>query len=324
MKVLITGVAGFIGSNLAEYLLNNDYEVVGIDNFNEFYKRKIKDYNIKDFVNNPNFKLYEIDITDEASLENTFKEESGFDAVVHLAAWAGVTLSIEKAVVYVKNNVEGTVKLLDTMVKYDTKNIIFASTSSVYGNNPTPFKENMITDHPFAPYPATKKACEIMLSTYSRNFGVNVSVFRIFNPLGPRVRPDLAMPKLIRSCLYGTEFPQYQDSEKTGRDYTYVKHLFEAMEYVFQHPFTYEIFNVGNSSPVTLGELVNTVEKVVGKKANIKAMPQRQGEMVQTYADISKAKSMLNYNPSTTIEESVSIYYEWFIAQEDWYKKGEF
>ncbi len=323
MIVLVTGCAGFLGSNICEHLLLQKHTVLGLDNFNDYYNPKIKEYNIKDFKDHKKFRLYRTDLLDPDGLAKLFKKEKP-NAIVHMAAWAGVTRSIKEPVAYVRNNIEGTVNLAELAVKYKAKSFIFASTSSVYGDNKTPFEETMNTDHPLAPYPASKKACEVILSTYTRNFGLPVTIFRIFNPLGPHQRPDLALTQLIRSCLYGTEFQQYQDSKSTGRDYTYVGHLLEAIATVLQKPFKYEIFNMGNFAPVTLGEFIATVEKVVGKKANIVQGEKRQGEMELTFANIAKAKKMLKYNPTTPIEKSIQIYYDWFAEQEEWYKKGEY
>lgn len=322
MKILVTGAAGYIGSNLSEYLLQKGHTVVGVDNFNDYYNPKLKEYNIKDFKDNVGFKLHRVDLLDNEKLVKIFETETGIDGIVHLAAWAGVTYSIEKPVIYVRNNIEGTVNLLECAVKNKIKNFIFASTSSIYGDNPTPFEETMNTDHPLAPYPATKKACEVMLSTYSRNYGLNVSILRFFNPLGKRIRPDLALTKLVRSCEYGEEFPRYQD--KTGRDYCYIGHMLEGIETLLKNPVKYEIFNFGNSSPVTLDELISTVEEVTGKKVNQKTMSPRKGEMSVTYANIDKAKKMIGYNPTTSIKEIVKMYYNWFVQQEEWYKRDEY
>ncbi len=324
MKILVTGSAGFIGSNLSEYLLNRDYQVVGIDIFNNYYNPEIKEYNIREFKDNPNFTLYRTDLLDKQSLTDVFDKEEKFDAIVHLAAWAGVTDSFKTPADYVRNNEEATVNLLELCRKDHCNNFIFASTSSIYGNNPTPFTEEMSTDMPLAPYPATKKSAEVMIYTYSMNFGINSTIFRIFNPNGLRLRPDLALPKLIKSCEFGYEFPLYwktEDLTKSGRDYFYVIHMFEVLEKVFAKPFNYEIFNLGNSSPVTLDQLIKTVEKVTCKQVNIKQLPPRPGEMMMTYADISKANKMLGFNPETPLEKIVEIYYEWFLKQEDWYKK---
>lgn len=324
MNILVTGAAGFIGSNLSEYLLQQGHTVIAIDNFNDYYSPQVKEYNIREFANNPNFKLYKVDLLDSKSLQGIFDENGNFDAIVHLAAWAGVTPSIDLPNVYVKNNIEATINLAELCRAGYCNNLLFASTSSVYGDNPTPFTEDMNTDLPLAPYPATKKACEVMLYSYSKNFNINVSNFRIFNPNGKRLRPDLALPKLVKSCLYGTEFPLYWSDEmstKTGRDYCYVEHIFEAFMQTINNPNNYEIFNLGNSNPVTLAELISTVESIVGKKANIVKMPPRKGEMFVTYANIEKARKELGYNPTTSLKQIVEIYYNWFQNQEDWYKE---
>jgi UDP-glucuronate 4-epimerase len=327
MKVLITGAAGYIGSNLSEYLLGRDYEVVGLDNFNDFYDPKIKEYNIKDFKDNEKFTLHKEDILNKNGVESIFSEES-FDAVVHLAAWAGVAPSVEFPDVYVRNNVEGTVILAEAAIKNGVPNFVFASTSSVYGNiNKTPYKEEMNTDHPLGPYPATKKACEVMLSTYNKNYGLNVTNFRIFNPIGIRLRPDLLLPKLIRSCLYGYECPIYwtkEERDEIKRDYAYLGSMMEAIEFVLENPFEFEIFNLGNSEPISLNEIIGAVEKATGTSTKTKEVPHRGGEMFVTYANVDKAKKMLGYNPNKSVEEMVKIYYDWFLDQEDWYKKGEF
>lgn len=325
MKILVTGAAGFIGSNLAEYLLDLGHNVIAIDNFNDYYNPKIKRYNIKDYSNNPNYKLHEIDILNKKELEKVFENEQP-QAIIHLAAWAGVTRSFDQPIEYIQNNEIGTINIIDLAIKYDVQNFIFASTSSIYGlDNPTPYTEDMNTDHPLAPYPATKKASEVMLSTYSRNKGLNVSILRIFNPIGKRVRPDLALGILIRSCLYDdVVFKQYwSDPTKTARDYTYVNHIFEAIVKILEKPYKFEIFNMGNSQPITLKELIETVETVVGKAPKIQIMDKRPGEMITTYADISKAQQMLGYNPTTTIQESIKIYYDWFLEQDEQYKKLE-
>lgn len=323
MKILITGAAGFFGSNLTEHLLENEQEVIGIDNFNEYYSPSIKEYNIREFKDNPKYKLYKIDILDSEALSQVFTDEGPFDAVVHLAAWAGVTYSIENPNVYVRNNVEGTVNIAEVCKENDVRCLIFASTSSVYGSNAVPFDEEMPIKDPKSPYPATKYACELLLRTYSENFGLPVTVLRIFNPQGKRMRPDLALSKLIRSCEYGTEFPIFQDLEVTKRDYCYIGHMFEAIDKIIESPFSYEVFNLGNSSPVSLGELISAVEKVTGKKVNGIKKPERKGEMETTFANIEKAKRMLGYNPTTPIEESIKVFYEWYLKQDEKYQKGE-
>lgn len=323
MKILVTGAAGFIGSNLCEYLLSKGYEIVGLDNFNEYYSPKIKEFNIETIKDHPNFKLEKIDITNRDALKKIF-EENKFDAVVHLAAWAGVTYSIKDPYVYADVNYVGTSNLAEFSVEHGVNSFIFASTSSVYGNeNKTPFVEDMDTSHPVAPYPASKKGCEVLLYTFSTSKNLNVTVFRFFNPIGIRVRPDLALPKLIRAALYGEKFGVYQNVNSTARDYTYINHMMDAIEVAIKNPFKYEIMNLGNSNPVTLIDLMNTVKKVTGKEIETYEEP-RAGQMEVTFADVSKAKKLLGYNPSTSLEEMVKIYYEWFLNQPEWYKRAQY
>ena len=322
MKILVTGVAGFVGSNLVEYLLEKGHEVVGIDNFSSYYSPAVKEYNIREFKDNPNFKLYREDIVDADKMDEIFASERP-EAVCHLAAWAGVTYSIENPVVYAQVNVEGTINIAEASIKNGVKNLIYTSTSSVYGSNPVPFVETMPIADPKSPYPVTKYAAEMLLNTYSMNHGLPVTVVRIFNPIGKRIRPDIATSKLIRSCEYGTEFPIYQDLDSTGRDYCYLGHMLDAIDHILHNPNSYEVYNLGNSSPVTLRGLIEAAETVTGKKVNGKKMPERQGEMVMTYANVDKAKKDLGYNPTYTIEESIKVFYDWYMQQTEEYKKGE-
>jgi len=321
MNILITGVAGFFGSNLAEYFLNKNYNVIGVDNFNDYYSPKVKEYNIKEFKDNENFKLYRIDILNIQDMQKVFAENK-IDVIVHLAAWAGVTYSIDHPDTYIQNNVLGTTILADLAVKNNIKSFVFASTSSVYGTNNVPFTEDMPITDPKSPYPVTKYTGELMLKTYSDNFGLPVTIFRIFNPQGKRMRPDLALSKLIRSCEYGDEFMVYQDLDSSKRDYCYIGHMMDAIDYVLNNPFKYETFNLGNSNPVSLRDLINAVQEVTQKKVNYKIMPKRKGEMQITFANIDKAKNMIRYNPTTSITDSIKIFYDWYLKQDENYKKG--
>jgi len=319
MKVLVTGTAGFIGSNLANYLLQRDYEVVGVDNFNDFYNPRIKEFHIEPFKDNPKFTLYRVDISNRDELKRVFEENPDLDGVVHLAAWAGVTQSLENPYIFVKDNVLGTSNISDYCVEYGIDNLVFASTSSVYGENPTPFTEDMDTSFPMAPYPATKKASEVLLYTIAKNTDLKVSIFRFFNPLGPNLRPDMALPKLIKSAEYGKVFEMWIDPVNSARDYVYIEDMLKAVEYVLQNPLKYEIMNLGNSIATSLQELIDTVEKGTGKKIVAKKnfLP---GQMKETFADISRAQHLIGYNPSVSLLEMVSKYYDWFLAQPEWYR----
>ena len=323
MKILVTGCAGFIGANVCEYFINKGYEVVGIDNFNDYYPRKIKEFNIESIKNSPQFKLVEGDITNRKLIKTLFETEK-FVAVIHLAAWAGVTSSVTEPSIYINVNIDGTNNLLEFGVKNDLKTIIFASTSSVYGNNnKTPFTEDMNTDFPAAPYPASKKACEVLLYTYNLNFGLNVYNFRIFNPVGPKMRPDLALPKLIRSAIYGHDFPLFMDPNSSLRDYAYVEQMIEVFDKSLTTQQGYQILNLGNSNPRSLIELKEIVENITNKKINV-ISDYKPGQMIETYANIDKAKNILGYDPKYKLEEMVQKYYDWFIEQPEWYKKGEY
>ncbi len=321
-KVLVTGCAGFIGSNLCEFLLKKGYFVVGIDNFNNYYSPKVKEFNINSFLHNPNFTLYKNSICDKQALKNIFKKELP-NFVVHLAAWAGVTYSVKNPDIYIDVNVQGTNYLAQLSSKYNVKSFIFASSSSVYGGSKPPFKESADTSYPNSPYPASKKAAEVLLYTYSLNFKLPVTIFRFFNPLGPKLRPDMALPKLFRGVLYNQPFYLYQDPSSSSRDYTYIEDMLFAIEQVIKTPFTYEIFNLGNSNPVSLFDLINLVKKITNKPLQLKNnyLP---GQMKQTFADITKANKKIGYMPKISIEQMVSIYYEWFLNQPDWYKRGDF
>ena len=321
MKILVTGAAGFIGSNLTEYLLMSGYSVVGVDNFNEFYSPQIKEFNISTFKDHKNFKLYKDNLLDRDKVLNILQTEKP-DAIVHLAAWANVTQSVKEPHTYALENYVITSDLAELAVKAGVTNFIFASTSSVYGNeNTPPFTEDMKTDLPAGPYPASKKSSEVLLYTYNLNFNLNVLILRFFNPIGPRLRPDMATTKLVRAAEYGYEFPVYQNPEKSSRDYTYIGDMCKAIEFGIKNPQKYEIINLGNSKPETLIDLIKAVENASGKKIKTVETP-LPGQMTTTYANIDKAKRVLGYNPSVNLNEMIKIYYDWFMQQPEWYKKG--
>lgn len=320
MNILITGCAGFIGSDLAEYFLNNGHKVLGVDNFNNYYDPKVKEFNISSFKDNLNFKLYRTDITHRGQLWKVF-EENQIDGIAHFAAYAGVTQSNADPNTWVFNNIDGTSNLAEFAVKREVKSFVFSSTSSVYGNNQVPYKEDMSTDGPLAIYAASKKSDEVLLYAYSSCFGLNVSILRFFNPIGPRLRPDMAIPKLVRAAEYGYTFTLYQGTE-SSRDYTFIGNMAQAVEACLITPFRFEIFNIGNATPVTLKDLLDSVERVTGKKINTKR-EDRPGQMQITCANTSKAQKMIGYNPSVTLDQMVENYYHWFLKQPEWYKKGE-
>ena len=316
-KYLITGGAGFIGSSLSEELIKEGNKVVAIDNFCDFYNPRIKENNIKELIKNPNFKLYRNDIRDRESVKRIF-EENNIDIVMHLAAMAGVRPSIENPVLYQEVNCMGTQNILEEMKAHNAKNLVMASSSSVYGNcKEVPFKENMIVDFAISPYAATKKANEVMTHVYHKLFDFNVIMLRFFTVFGPRQRPDLAINKFTRLMLNNEPIPMFGDGT-TSRDYTYIDDIVDGIirscNYVENNNDVYEILNLGNSSPVSLKEMINTIADVLGKTPNIQELPMQPGDVERTFADISKAKKLIGYNPKTSFKEGIESFIDWYKA----------
>ena len=312
---LVTGGAGFIGSSLADFLLKKDYKVVVIDNFCDFYDPSIKRNNVKDNLDNPNYKLYEIDLRCKSDVEKVFRENK-IDVVIHLAAMAGVRPSIENPILYQEVNCIGTQNLLEVMKEYGVKNLVMASSSSVYGNNKkVPFKETDIVDYAISPYAATKKSNEVMTHVYHKLFNMNVIMLRFFTVYGPRQRPDLAINKFTRLMLNDEEITMFGDGT-TSRNYTYiddiVSGIYSSIKYVLNNNDVYEIVNLGNSSPISLKEMINTIAEVLNKEPKIKHLPMQQGDVDIAYADISKAKEMLNYDPKTPFKEGIEKFVKWY------------
>lgn len=319
-KILVTGGAGFIGSHLCERLLLGGYHVVSVDNFNEFYDPRIKRDNIQaiqDHFPDDHFISIEADIRNQLDVEaiiKTFRPQ----AVVHLAAMAGVRPSIENPNLYVDVNVNGTQVLLDACVHNQIGHLIFASSSSVYGNNEKiPFSEKDCVDNPISPYAATKKAGELLCHAYAHLYPIKIACLRFFTVYGPRQRPDLAIHKFTQLMVDGKEIPFFGDGENR-RDYTYIDDIIEgvvkAMDWTAadHNKSNYEIFNLGESRTVTLNEMVGYLEQFLDVPAKIKRLPAQAGDVVCTYADISKARMILGYKPSTPIEQGISKFIEWF------------
>jgi UDP-glucuronate 4-epimerase len=270
---LVTGAAGFIGSHLCEKLLNANIKVVGIDNFDTFYERETKENNLSHLLTHSNFTFIEADITHFAQLEEKLSPFH-IDLYVHLAAKAGVLPSIAHSNQYFDTNITGTKNILDLMVKKgETRKLVFASSSSVYGNNKeTPFREDHNVDHPISPYAFTKKACELINYTYHHLYNVDIMNMRLFTVYGQRQRPDLAIHKFIKLISQGKAITMYGDGQ-TSRDYTFVEDtvsgFIAAINYVENHDKVYETFNLGNSSPVSLRELIDTIYRVTGIEKNV-------------------------------------------------------
>lgn len=315
MRILITGVAGFIGSNLAELLIGSNL-ITGIDNFDPFYDRSIKEGNLNNLIGKDNFTFYEMDLLDLEKLNEIFRTVN-FDMVIHLAAKAGVRPSIEDPIGYTRNNVEATVNILEAARENGVQNIILASSSSVYGNNiKVPFSELDNVDFPISPYAASKKSCELMSHTFAKLHNQKIAVLRFFTVYGKRQRPDLAIAKFTRMIDHGEPIPFYGDGT-TERDYTYIDDITEGIEKCMdwltrQDDGCWEVFNLGENQTTTLSSLVKTIEEALGKKAIINKQPMQPGDVKRTFADIDKAKQTFGYSPKTQIKEGISEYIKYY------------
>lgn len=314
-SILVTGAAGFIASHVAEQLLLSGYEVTGIDNLNDYYPVRYKQRNLEHLASFAKFTFEKTDIEDLQALEKLFRSRD-FSHIAHLAARAGVRPSIKDPVVYLEANIRGTLNLLECAKKARTENFVLTSSSSVYGNSSrVPFREDdSATDLPISPYAATKKAAEVMGHTYHHLFDMNVTVIRPFTVYGPRGRPDMAPWFFMESILQGSPIPKYGDGS-TRRDYTFIDDFVQGFIAALKKPLGYEIFNLGNSQTVSLNEAIETIEQVCGKKAIVQPAPMQPGDVEVTFADVTKARDQLAYNPSTTFREGMMKFHRWFVEE---------
>ncbi len=311
MKALVTGGAGFIGSHLCEALLDRGWQVVALDNFDEFYDPAIKRSNLKQCQDHQNFKLVEGDIRNGPLVESLLQDEN-VDVLVHLAAKAGVRPSIADPLAYQDVNVAGTTSLLEAARKHNLPKFIFGSSSSIYGNNKKiPFAESDNVDLPISPYAATKKAGELLCHTYCHLFGINITCLRFFTVYGPRQRPDLAIHKFTRLIEVGKPIPVFGDGSMS-RDFTYIDDTIAGVLAAIDHCRGYHLYNLGESQPIVLRDLVTAIEKALGKKAVIDRQPRQPGDVDRTFADISLARKELGYNPSTDLAKGLESFVTWF------------
>ena len=310
-SLLITGAAGFIGSHLVEKLIS-DYNIIVVDDFNDFYDPQIKRTNIKKFFSKDNFKLYELDIADFNLLEEVYKENK-IDKVVHLAARAGVRPSLIDPLLYERTNVTGTVNLLELSKRYEVPHFVFGSSSSVYGvSDKVPFKEDFDITKPISPYAATKVAGEALGYTYSHLYNMRVICLRFFTVYGARQRPDLAIHKFTKLIDQGKSIPVFGDGS-TKRDYTYIDDIIQGVvAAIHYNKADYDIFNLGESRSIALSELIELIETNLGKKAIIDRKSLQPGDVPITYADITKAREGLNYNPTTDIVDGIKEFVKWY------------
>ncbi|MEP7170776.1 MAG: GDP-mannose 4,6-dehydratase [Bacteroidota bacterium] len=312
-RLLITGAAGFIGSNLNEFFLNSGCQVTGIDNFDSFYDRKIKEENLSNSLSNPNFTFHEMDLTDNTQLK---KLSPAIDIVIHIAAKAGVLPSIKNPMAYINNNITGTQNLLEWMRENEIKKMLFASSSSIYGNNiKVPFAENDIVDYPISPYAFTKKSCELLNHTYHHLHGFDIINLRFFTVYGSRQRPDLAIHKFVKLISGNQPVPMYGDGS-SARDYTYITDTINgingALNYLLNNKNVFEIVNLGNHNPVKLSDLIYTIYELMGVTPNVKHLPMQPGDVNVTFADISKAKSLFGYSPETKLTDGLKKFISWY------------
>jgi UDP-glucuronate 4-epimerase len=313
MKALITGAAGFIGSHLSERLLAEGWSVVGVDNFDDFYDPQIKRRNIGNCLKNENFLLTEADIRDSDAMDKVIGQD--VQIVVHLAALAGVRPSIAQPLLYADVNINGTMVLLELVKKHGIDKFIFGSSSSVYGNNEkVPFSEDDNVDFPISPYAATKKAGELICHTYHHLYGVSVTCLRFFTVYGPRQRPDLAIHKFAKLIEQDKPIPVYGDGTMM-RDFTYIDDIVDGVVSAMTRCVGFNIYNLGESQPITVNDLIAEMEKALGKKATRQYQPPQPGDVERTYADITKSVRELGYNPKTPIQAGLASFVAWLRKQ---------
>ncbi|MGI8965648.1 MAG: SDR family NAD(P)-dependent oxidoreductase [Limisphaerales bacterium] len=313
MNFLVTGGAGFIGSNLCERLLNSGHAVWALDDLNSFYDVSLKQKNLREIQSLAKaFTFIQGDITDRNCLNELFRETK-FDQIIHLAARAGVRPSLVEPALYQRVNVEGTVNILEAARLRGVKKIIIASSSSVYGlNAKLPFSEGDPIFSAISPYAASKLACEALGHVYHHIYGMDVAILRFFTVYGSRQRPDLAIYKFAKLISAGKSIPVFGDGSN-ARDYTFITDILDGILACTGREFGFEIFNLGESQTVKLNYLIELLEKSLGKKAVIDHQPMQPGDVPITFADISKAQKMLGYAPRVKIEEGIPRFVEWFL-----------
>ncbi|MFO7741269.1 MAG: GDP-mannose 4,6-dehydratase [Anaerolineae bacterium] len=311
MKVLVTGAAGFIGSHVAEALLARGDEVVGLDNFNDYYDPVRKRANVERAGSCPAYRVVEGDVRDEPLLAGLFDRE-GFDKVCHVAAMAGVRYSIERPELYESVNVRGTLNVLEEARRHNVASFVFASSSSVYGaNNPVPFREDAVVSQPISPYAATKVAKEVLAYTYHHLYGLKCTGLRFFTVYGPRGRPDMAPYLFTKWISEGHPLRQFGDGS-SRRDYTFITDIVSGVVAALDAELPYELINLGRGETICLSDFIHLIETVVGKDAIIVQEPPKPGDMPITHADITKARELLGYNPVVPVREGMERFWAWY------------
>ncbi|TAN45062.1 MAG: NAD-dependent epimerase/dehydratase family protein [Nitrospirae bacterium] len=316
--IILTGAAGFIGWNTGLKLLADGVRVIGIDNLNDYYDVRLKYHRLEDLKKHSNFKFYHTDIENLQALEIIFQDNK-IDAVINLAARAGVRYSLVNPHVYLSTNTLGTLNLLEAMKRYGTKKMVLASTSSLYAGQKMPFTESLPVNTPISPYAASKKAAEAMAHSYHYLFGLDISVVRYFTVYGPAGRPDMSIFRFIKWIDEGTPIELFGDGSQS-RDFTYIEDIaagsIKALKEV-----GYEIINIGGGQkPESLNYVIKKIEDFLGKKAVIENKPFHKADMMETSADISKARRLLEWEPKTGLDEGLDKTLQWYVSNRDWLK----
>ncbi|NPB05440.1 MAG: NAD-dependent epimerase/dehydratase family protein [Aquificae bacterium] len=315
MKVLLTGAAGFIGWKTAQKLLEEGYEVIGVDNLNDYYDPRLKEWRLSTLKGRENFRFHKVDVENYDALRVLFETYGGFDAVLNLAARAGVRYSIENPFVYFTTNADGTLNLLELSKEFGVKKFVLASTSSLYAGQPMPFKEDLPVNTPISPYAASKKAAEVVSYTYHYLYDLDVTVVRYFTVYGPAGRPDMSIFRFIYKMLKDEPVEVFGDGSQS-RDFTFVDDIAEGTIKALK-PVGYEIINLGGNHPHKLSEVISILEDLLGKKAKVVYRDFHKADLKATWADITKAKKLLNWSPKVPLEEGLRRTVEWF--KENWH-----
>ena len=319
MRIFLTGCAGFIGAKTAELLLEQGHEVVGVDNLNDAYDPLLKRWRLSQLEGKPHFRFQQVDISEWEPTRRVFEAHMPYDAVVNLAARAGVRQSVADPWVYVATNTTGALNLLELCRQQGVRKYVLASTSSVYGNNERPFREDMPTDRPLSPYAASKKGAETLCYTYHHLYGLDITVLRYFTVYGPAGRPDMSVFRFIRWIAEGEPIQVFGDGLQE-RDFTYVDDIARGTIAALK-PLGYEIINLGGDRPVSLQWIIETIEQLVGKRAVWQTQPMHPADVKATWADITKARTLLGWEPQVSLEEGLRRSVAWYLANRDWAKE---
>ena len=317
MNVLVSGSAGFIGWRVVEALLQDGHHVVGVDDLNQAYDVRLKEWRLSQILERVGFRFYRLNVVDRAAVDVMFHEHA-FDAVINLAARAGVRPSLEDPWTYYETNVLGTLNLLASCRTHRVPKFVLASTSSLYAGGSLPFREDQMTDRPLSPYAASKKAAEVLGYTYAHQYGLDVTVFRYFTVYGPAGRPDMSLFRFVQWISEERPVVVYGDGNQV-RDFTYVDDVARGTLAALR-PTGYEVINLGSNQPVKLMDAMHFIEDLVGKKARVEHRPAHSADMRATHADITKAKRLLNWEPKTKLEQGLGALVAWYQSNRAWAK----